>query len=127
VGLVDRTLIYIEFYENTAAYSQLIYQVNYKVNSKWFDYRSTMSDFAFFRFSSHNMLTKEEEEHKEEVIQFTEEVLQTKGIQCDARISKIPEDELRDILQKVRELRKKKKKQLDTEVLKDEEDNIYNR
>ena len=86
-----------------------------------------MSDFAFFRFKSHNMLTKEEEEHKDEVIQFTEEVLQAKGIQCDARISKIPEDELSEILRKVRELRKKKKKQLDTEVLKDEEDIIYNR
>jgi hypothetical protein len=54
-----------------------------------------MSDFAFFRFKSHNMLTKEEEEHKDEVIQFTEEVLQAKGIQCDAKIS-IPEDELSD-------------------------------
>ena len=84
-----------------------------------------MSDFAFFRFKSHNMLTKEEEEHKEEVIRFTEEVLQAKGIQCDARISKIPEDELSEILRKVRELRKKKKNQLD-KVLKDEED-IYNR
>jgi hypothetical protein len=84
-----------------------------------------MSDFAFFRFKSHNMLTKEEEEYKEEVIRFTEEVLQAKGIQCDARISKIPEDELSEILRKVRELRKKKKNQLD-KVLKDEED-IYNR
>ena len=71
-----------------------------------------MSDFAFFRFKSRNMLTKEEEEHKDEVIRFTEEVLQAKGIQCDARISKIPEDELSEILRKVRELRKKKKKQL---------------
>jgi hypothetical protein len=71
------------------------------------------------------MLTKEEEEYKEEVIRFTEEVLQAKGIQCDARISKIPEDELSEILRKVRELRKKKKNQLD-KVLKDEED-IYNR
>jgi hypothetical protein len=86
-----------------------------------------MSEFAFFRFRSHNMLTKEEEEHKEEVIQLTEEVLQAKGIQCDARISKIPEEELREILGKVRELRKKKKKQLNTEVLKDEEGSIYNR
>jgi hypothetical protein len=86
-----------------------------------------MSEFAFFRFRSHNMLTKEEEEHKEEVIQLTEEVLRAKGIQCDARISKIPEEELREILRKVRELRKKKKKQLNTEVLKDEEGSIYNR
>ncbi|MFZ0510501.1 MAG: hypothetical protein WAM14_02745 [Candidatus Nitrosopolaris sp.] len=86
-----------------------------------------MSEFAFFRFRSHNMLTKEEEDHKEEVIQLTEEVLQAKGIECDARISKIPEEELREILGKVRELRKKKKKQSGTEVLKEEEGNIYNR
>jgi hypothetical protein len=33
------------------------------------------------------MLTKEEEEHKEEIIQVTEEVLQAKGIKCDARFS----------------------------------------
>src|SRR2546425_9685533 len=68
-----------------------------------------MSEFAFFRFRSHNMLTKEEEEHKEEIVQLTEGVLQAKGIQCDARISKIPEEELREILEKVRRLRKNKK------------------
>ena len=34
---------------------------------------------AFFGFRSHNMLTKEEEEHKEEAIQLTEEVLQARG------------------------------------------------
>ena len=55
------------------------------------------------------MLTKEEEEHKEEIVQLTEDVLQAKGIQCDASISKIPEEELKEILEKVRELRKKKK------------------
>ena len=43
-----------------------------------------MSEFAFFRFRSNNMLTKEEEEHKEEIVQLTEDVLQAKGIQCDA-------------------------------------------
>ena len=81
-----------------------------------------MSEFAFFRFRSHNMLTKEEQEHKEEIIQLTEEVLQAKGIQCDARISKIPEEELREILEKVRGLRKKKKKQ---EAAKQEEGYAY--
>jgi hypothetical protein len=58
------------------------------------------------------MLTKEEEEHKGEIVLFTEEVLQAKGIECDASISKISEDELKEILAKVRELRKKKKKQV---------------
>ena len=86
-----------------------------------------MSEFAFFRFRSHNMLTQEEQEHKEEIIQLTEEVLQAKGIQCDASISKIPEEELREILEKVRELRRKKKKQSSTEVLKEEEAYLYNR
>ena len=77
-----------------------------------------MSDFAFFRFRSNNMLTKEEEEHKDEIVRLTEEVLQAKGIQCDASISKIPEEQLKDILEKVRELRKRKK--LSTEVAKEE-------
>jgi hypothetical protein len=62
-----------------------------------------MSGFALFRFSSNKMLIKgEEEEHKEEIVQLTEDVLQTKGIQCDASISKIPEEELREILERVR-------------------------
>jgi ElaB/YqjD/DUF883 family membrane-anchored ribosome-binding protein len=87
-----------------------------------------MSEFAFFRFRSNNMLTKEEEEHKEEIIQLTEEILQAKGIQCDASISKIPEEELKEILEKVRELRrKKKKKEAGTEALKEEEDYIRNK
>ncbi len=74
------------------------------------------------------MLTKEEEEHKEEIIQLTEEILQAKGIQCDASISKISEDELIEILEKVRELRRrKKKKQSGTEVIKEEDVYIHNR
>ena len=78
-----------------------------------------MSDFAFFRFRSNNLLTKEEEEHKDEIVRLTEEVLQVKGIQCDATIAKIPEEQLKEILEKVRQLRKKKKA-LSTEVIKEE-------
>ena len=37
--------------------------------------------------AARNLLTKEEEEHKEEIIQITEEVLHAKGIKCDARLS----------------------------------------
>lgn len=85
-----------------------------------------MSEFAFFRFSSNKMLTKEEEEHKEEIVQLTEDVLQAKGIQCDASISKIPEEELSEILEIVRELRKKKKKQSSVEI-KEEEAHLHNR
>jgi hypothetical protein len=87
-----------------------------------------MSEFAFFRFRSNNMLTREEEEHKEEIMRLTEEVLQAKGIQCDARISKIPEQELIEILEKVRELRRKKKKrESGIEILKEEDVYIRNR
>jgi len=82
-----------------------------------------MSKFAFFRFRSHNMLTKEEEEHKEEIVQLTEEVLQAKGIECDASISKISEDDLKEILVKFKELRKKKRKK--QEAAKQEEGYLY--
>ena len=68
-----------------------------------------MSEFAYFRYMSHKMLTKEEEEHKEEIIAFTEDVLQARGIECDSRISKISEEQLKEILEEVRQLRKKKK------------------
>lgn len=56
------------------------------------------------------MLTREEEQHKNEIIQLTEEVLAAKGLECDSRIAKISEDQLREILAEVRKLRKKRKK-----------------
>jgi hypothetical protein len=67
-----------------------------------------MSEFAFFRFKSTNMLTSEEEKHKQEIVELTEEVLDAKGIECDAKISKISEEQLREILDVVRKLRKKR-------------------
>ncbi len=69
-----------------------------------------MSEFAFFRFMSNKMLTREEEQHKNEIIQLTEEVLDAKGLECDSRIAKISEDQLREILAEVRKLRKKRKR-----------------
>lgn len=73
-------------------------------------YSSKMSEFAFFRFKSANMLTDDEERHREEMISLTEQVLDSRGIECDAKIAKISEDRLRDILEEVRRLRRKKKK-----------------
>lgn len=69
-----------------------------------------MSDFAFFRFLSNNWLTELEKNSKDEVIQITEEVLESKGIECDARISKLSEEQLKEILEEVRDKMKKKKK-----------------
>lgn len=74
------------------------------------NYSSEMSEFAFFRFKSANMLTDDEERHREEIISITEQVLDSRGIECDARIAKISEDRLRDILEEVRRIRRKKKR-----------------
>ena len=74
-----------------------------------------MSEFAFFRFVSYNMLTKEENEHKNEIIELTEQVLDAKGIECDSRIAKISEEQLKEILEEVRRrrlVRNKKKKNI---------------
>jgi hypothetical protein len=68
-----------------------------------------MSEFAFFRFKSANMLSEDEERDKQEMISLTEQVLDARGIECDARIAKISEDRLREILEEVRKLRRKKK------------------
>ena len=69
-----------------------------------------MSEFAYFRFMSNNMLTVEEQQHKDEIITLTEQVLDAKGIECDSKISKISEEQLREILEGVRRLRKRNKK-----------------
>ena len=56
------------------------------------------------------MLTLEEQQHREEIITLTEQVLDAKGLECDSKISKISEEQLREILEGVRRLRKRKKK-----------------
>jgi hypothetical protein len=68
-----------------------------------------MSEFAFFRFMSNNMLDLEEQQHKDEIVLLTEQVLDAKGIECDSKISKLSEEQLNEILEQVRKLRKKKK------------------
>ena len=67
-----------------------------------------MSEFAFFSSMSNSMLTTEEQQHKDEVIAFTEDILRAKGIECDSKISRISQEQLEVILREVRKLRKKK-------------------
>jgi hypothetical protein len=69
---------------------------------------------------SNNMLTIEEQQHKDEMITLTEQVLDAKGIECDSKISKISEEKLKEILEGVRMLRKRKKK---NKIEEDGEDN----
>jgi hypothetical protein len=77
-----------------------------------------MNEFAYFRFMSNSMLTKEEEEeHKDAIIAFNGEVLRARGIECDYRISTISEEQLKETLEEVRQLRKKNKKSKDREQL----------
>lgn len=69
------------------------------------------------------MLTLEEE-HRDEII-LTEEVLHAKGLACDARIAKISEEQLRDILEEVRKLgRKRRRMNLDDEYTEEQKSTV---
>ena len=81
-----------------------------------------MSEFAFFRFMSNKMLDIEEQQHKDEIVSLTEQVLDAKGIECDSKISKLSEEQLSEILKQVRKLRKKKKIEKDSEGQEEELD-----
>lgn len=72
-----------------------------------------MSEFAYIRFLSLNLLTEEEKNNKNEIIEFTEQVLDAEGIECDSKISKVSEEKLKEILNEVRKIRKKRKKNYD--------------
>lgn len=69
-----------------------------------------MSEFAFFRFLSSNLLSAEERQHKAEIVDLTEEVLQAHGLESDSKISKLSEDTVKDIPAEMRKLRKKKRR-----------------
>ena len=56
------------------------------------------------------MLTKEESQHKDEIVNLTEQVLDAKGLEGDERISKLSEERLREIHEEVRKLRHNKKR-----------------
>ena len=56
---------------------------------------------------STNMLTLEEQQHKDEIVSLTEQVLAAKGIECDSKISRISQEQLEVILREVSKLRKK--------------------
>ena len=58
---------------------------------------------------SSNMLNLEEQQHKDEIVSLTEQVLDANGIECDSKMSKISKEQLREILKQVRKLRKKRR------------------
>jgi ribosomal protein S13 len=67
------------------------------------------------------MLTTEESQHKDEIVNLTEQVLDAKGLECDERISKLSEERLREILEEVRKLRNRRKKRVDDDLREEEE------
>jgi hypothetical protein len=85
-----------------------------------------MSEFAFFRFMSLNLLTQEERDNKAEVISVTEEVLDAQGMECDSKIAKVSEETIRQILNEVRKRRRKRAAQ-DNIIEEDQEAPITNR
>jgi hypothetical protein len=58
---------------------------------------------------SNNLLTQEERQHKDEIVNLTEQVLDANGLECDEKISKLSEEKLREIFEAVRKLRRKRK------------------
>jgi hypothetical protein len=85
-----------------------------------------MSEFAFFRFMSLNLLTQEEKDNKAEVISVTEEVLDAQGMECDSKIAKVSEETIRQILNEVRKRRRKRAAQ-DNVIEEEQEAPITNR
>jgi hypothetical protein len=88
-----------------------------------------MSERAYQRFVASYMLTEEElrPENRQEIIDYTEDVLQANRIECDERIEKMSEEELKQILEQVRKLRRNKKKKKvaeGTEQEKEEEEEV---
>ena len=84
-----------------------------------------LSDFAFIRFMSNNLLTQEESQHKDEIIDLTEQVLDAKGLECDERISKVSEEKLREILEEVRKLRNRRKRNVNQDSSNTKEELLY--
>lgn len=74
-----------------------------------------MSQFAYYRSLTNNMLNAEEKEYKDEIIKLTEEVLDARGTECDSRISRLALNELKEILEEARRRYKKKTKRTITE------------
>jgi hypothetical protein len=85
-----------------------------------------MSEFAFFRFMSLNLLTQEERDNKAEFISVTEEVLDAQGMECDSKIAKVSEEMIRQILNEVRKRRRKRATQ-DNVMEEEQEAPIANR
>lgn len=82
-----------------------------------------MSILAYNRFLASFMLTAEEQlpENREEVIAYTEDAMQAKGIECDNRVKELSEDDLKALVEEMRKLRSRKKKKPEEQEEKEQE------
>ena len=71
------------------------------------------------------MLTTEESQHKDEIVNLTEQVLDANGLECDERISKLSEEKLREILEEVRKLRNRRKRSVNGDSSSSKEELLY--
>jgi hypothetical protein len=71
-----------------------------------------MSILAYNRFLASFMLTTEEQlpENRDEIIAYTEDAMQAKGIECDNRVKELSEEDLKALVEEMRKLRSRKKK-----------------
>ena len=60
--------------------------------------------------TNRGMLTAEEQEHKDELVEFTDQAMNAKGIECDEGVKALPDEQLAELLKEARALRNKKKK-----------------
>jgi len=76
-----------------------------------------MSELAFLGFISNRLLTREEQQalHKDDILDLIVEVFQARGMKCDAGVSKLSIDELKEILEV-----------WDRGIIRRRESNIYN-
>ena len=76
-------------------------------------------------FMGNNLLTQEESQHKDEIVNLTEQVLDANGLECDERISKLSEEKLREILEEVRKLRNRRKRNVNGDSSNSKEELLY--
>ncbi len=76
------------------------------------------------RFMSNNLLTQEERQHKDEIVNLTEQVLDAKDLECDERISKLSQEKLREILEEVRKLRNRRNKRKEDDLAEEQDKEV---
>src|SRR5919197_3204563 len=79
---------------------------------------------VIYALMSNDLLTAEEGQHKDEIIDLTEQVLDAKDLECDERISKLSEEKLTEILEEVRRPHNRRKKRKDDNLTEEQDKQV---